>query len=66
MSEAVGKQNLDIFYLRRVARERIAHRDRRRQLVIPQVEHVSDVLARMLVRGADRAELNLASIAFPD
>ena len=51
MGEAVRDQSLDTLW--RVARQRIAHLDRRRQFVRPLFQNLGKVLARMLASGEE-------------
>jgi len=64
MGEAVRHQGFGVF--RHVARQRIAHLDRRRQFALALFQYLSDVLARMLPSGKEQRDgpcTNYGSVA---
>ena len=54
MGEAVGDQGFDAFG--RVARQRIAHLDGRRQFACALFQYIGEVLARMLPSGKEQRD----------
>jgi hypothetical protein len=58
MRQTVRHQNLhSVGQLRHVQRQRIAHLDHRAQVLRPPLQHIGDILARMLAAGEVQGDL---------